>query len=376
MKEEMARTPSSGGRWAVRCAAALAAVALCVALQAAEKRARIKFSDTKDGPTAPDVTLPTPIFRDTGIPRAPTGGSLEGITAAPFAPSVGGGVAPRLFRQDREGSDPRNKWISEAPDSLSEGNLNRALGVRSFEVDTPMNALTKQGGGWAGMRSRPETPASAPRGESAADTLANSRSLPAGDARGAFDGVGASADNVARLSGAREPNLVIFSDSDPLNRFARGNLEASTDTRFDPAYDPLSNPLGPAFMPRSEGRTATREERFQRILGIEPGVRSQVAGTGIGVSSDPLGVQPDPTRRQLNPVVAPPIAVSGGLPQPGLANPSDGAAAAFRFVRPSWADSPLTRRPDRASSELGLATSGESRRTLSPTILEAPRRPF
>jgi hypothetical protein len=358
----------------------MALIVLGSGLEAAEKRARVKFSDSKDGVTAPDVTLPSPILNGAGLPRVQGGGSLDGVTAMPFAPSVVGGSAPRLFRRDREGLDSRNSWISEVPEgvNLSEERINRAFGVRTMEKDAPMEGLTKQGGAWAGLRGKSEAPATVlpPRSDTGADTLASSRSAFASENPSPFDTVRGSTEGIARGTSSREMNPVIFSDSDARDRILRGNLDGWGDNRVDLTRDPMNNALAPAPVPRSDARSLAREEQFRRILGVEAVPRVGGGGTEVGLRTDPLGVQPDPTRREMNPVAATPALAAGGSSQPLGQGVLEANSPGFRMVRPSWAESPLTRKPDPSKTESVLPTAGERRRTMSPTVLEMPRRAF
>lgn len=365
-------------RWTGRLIVITAAGALCLAAQAAEKRARVKFSDSKDGSSTPDVALPTPLFQGAAMPRVVPGSGANGIAAAPLAPSVGSGSAPRLFQRDPQDPNSRNSWMTDVPDgsSFNEDFANRAFGVRPTDPETPMSAFAKQGGAWSGLRPPTETTAPPPQREPA--WSANSRSRDAGIARvrPELDRPGLERDNTLDFSGDRQANPVIFSDSDVRDPLSRNALDSWGNAWNNLARDP-ARAAAPGSAAKTDPRSVARSEQFRRILGVEPIQPSSQPNAAVSGFDDPLAVQPDPTRREMKPVTAIPSTLSGGLPQTSHADSIGALPARLRGARPSWADSPLAPRPRTPALDTDPTAANPERQTLfNPTVLELPGRAF
>lgn len=386
---------TSGWRWVVLSAAFGAAVAAPWAAEVPEAKGKVTFSDageTQDGRRV-DVAVPTPMFQRNLDTSRGGGSSLDGVRAMPFAPapSLSTGV---LSRRDR---DARSNWILDPGKRLaiSEENANRAFGVRSGAIEAAEEDVERPSNFWEAYFNKEKAEGaktrSTPLSESPSRENARGESLRRFQP---FEPFGASEfENPLRFSGSREGNGVLFSDT-PSRTPILGNLgdALETNTRRDLVRDSLSfTPSTPG--PKLETGATARAEQFRRMLGIEsPGDPKPAASWAAGATAivetdtepnprgavDLLAVPPDPTRMELNPVVARPAPEFDGSSKLGFFDPIGGLNQRPATQRRSLIDmAPMRSVLPAAASSADRGVERSVPRTIySPTTLEMPGRSF
>jgi len=372
--------------------ALIAVAATALAAEAPEAKRKVTFSDSKGDEPRVDVAIPTPMFQRNSEASRRAGSSLDGVGAAPFAPLpnlLPGGMS----RRELESRDARSKWILDTGKSLAitEENANRAFGVRSADVEWSGKESERPTGFWGAYfgKKDDQDPSRSPslieppfKDRSGLDPLRR------------FQPVGMPESDQSLIPTPDRQRLgVLFSDS-PSQTPAFGVLaDAIEETRRDLVRDHLNlhfNPTSPET--RAETAAAARAEQFRRILGAEAPARSEpgnlpsqgaaaLAETGAGQSPrgsiDLMGVGPDPTRRELNPVVARPAPDLGGGAQLGFTEPFSRLSPTARAPRHPVIDMSPVRMPQPADASADLGSANSRRRTIySPTTLDMPRRSF
>jgi hypothetical protein len=375
------------------------ATTFALAAEGPEAKRTVTFSDSKEDGVRVDVAAPTPLFQRNTDPSRRGGSSLDGVGAAPFVP-LPNLLPGAVSRRDRESRDARSNWILDAAKGLAitEESANRAFGVRSAETDWGGKESDRPASFWEayfGKKERKDTTRSPAMIESpfkerskegsGADTLRRFQPPGRGDA-----------EDAAIPLGEGQRKGVFFSDTSS-EAPALGTLaDALDDTRRDLVSDNLNynqNLNATSSQTEREARAAARAEQFRRLLGLEssplpseaatPQARGGAAPAEAGAvrkplgSPDLIGVAPDPTRQELNPVIARPApdlgvgsrlsftdSISGLRPHPAAQPRSLIDMSPVRSLQPAG-----------TGPNLGSANSAR-RATHSPTSLEIPRRSF
>lgn len=358
---------------------------------------KVTFSDSEDdgkGRARVDVAVPTPMFqRRMDAPRM-GGSSLDGVRAIPFAPpsSLSPSVNTRRLR------DARSNWILEPGKNLdfNEDNAFRAFGVRSGvdfervgeESDRPSNF-------WEAYFNKEKADAKQSRSPVRLDPMPNER-MNRGELTPRFqpfEAFGSTEfDGFAPLSIDRDRSGVLFSDS-PSRSSVLGTLGDALDSnsRRDLVRDSLNLTTTPPGAKPAGGAEA-RGEQFRRMLGIglptdpkpgasRAGVASVLPETGpsesVADSMDLIGVIADPTRRELNPVVARPAPGFDAGPKLEFVDTIGGMNSRPAAARRPLIDMGPVRSVLPATASADRSTGTAAPRTIySPTTLEMPGRSF
>jgi len=358
---------------------------------------KVTFSDSEDegkGGARVDVAVPTPMFqRRVDAPRM-GGSSLKGVRAIPFAPpsSLSPSVDSRRLR------DARSNWILDPGKNLdlNKDNAFRAFGVRSgvdFEKfgeqsDRPMNF-------WEAYFSKEKADAKQSRSPVKLDPMPSER-MNRGELTPRFQPFQAFGstefDGFAPLSIDRERTGVLFSDT-PSRSSILGTLGDALDSnsRRDLVRDSLNlTTMPPGAKP--VGGAEARIEQFRRMLGIGLPTDEKPAASRAGVASvlsesgpnesmvesmDLIGVIADPTRRELNPVVARPAPGFDAGPKLEFVDTIGGVNSRPAAQRRPLIDMSPVRSvlPATASADRNTGTAAP-RTIYSPTTLEMPGRNF
>ncbi len=358
---------------------------------------KVTFSDSEDdgkGRARVDVAVPTPMFqRRMDAPRM-GGSSLDGVRAIPFAPpsSLSPSVNTRRLR------DARSNWILEPGKNLdfNEDNAFRAFGVRSGvdferlgeESDRPSNF-------WEAYFNKEKADAKQSRSPVRLDPMPNER-MNRGELTPRFqpfEAFGSTEfEGFAPLSIDRDRSGVLFSDS-PSRSSVLGTLGDALDSnsRRDLVRDSLNLTTTPPGAKPAGGAEA-RGEQFRRMLGIglptdpkpgasRAGVASVLPETGpsesVADSMDLIGVIADPTRRELNPVVARPAPGFDAGPKLEFVDTIGGMNSRPAAARRPLIDMGPVRSVLPATASADRSTGTAAPRTIySPTTLEMPGRSF
>lgn len=358
---------------------------------------KVTFSDSEDdgkGRARVDVAVPTPMFqRRMDAPRM-GGSSLDGVRAIPFAPpsSLSPSVNTRRLR------DARSNWILEPGKNLdfNEDNAFRAFGVRSGvdfervgeESDRPSNF-------WEAYFNKEKADAKQSRSPVRLDPMPNER-MNRGELTPRFqpfEAFGSTEfEGFAPLSIDRDRTGVLFSDS-PSRSSVLGTLGDALDSnsRRDLVRDSLNHTTTPPGAKPAGGAEA-RGEQFRRMLGIglptdpkpgasRAGVASVLPETGpsesVADSMDLIGVIADPTRRELNPVVARPAPGFDAGPKLEFVDTIGGMNSRPAAARRPLIDMGPVRSVLPATASADRSTGTAAPRTIySPTTLEMPGRSF
>jgi hypothetical protein len=304
-----------------------------------------------------------------------------------------------MSRREREARDAQNNWILDPGKGLAitEENANRAFGVRSPETQWTESENQRPTGFWEAYFGKKDHSKDALRARPAIETQAREKERTGFDPLGHFQPPGVADTDDTRLPFADRLRAgVLFSDT-PSQSPALGTLaDALDDTRRDLVREHLSFKFNPTSLStKPEAAAAARAEQFRRILGVETPTQAEAQGaaapktkgaaglaeSGTGRnplgSKDLIGVAPDPTRTELNPVVARPAPETGigspfSLPDSmsGLSSPRTAQRRSFLDASPIRSLQPLG-----ANADLG-SPNPTRRTTYSPTTLEIPRRSF
>lgn len=393
----MNRQVTSGWRGAVLVMVVGAVAGAGWAAEVPSTPGKVTFSDSEEdgkGGARVDVAVPTPMFqRRIDAPRM-GGSSLDGVRAIPFAPpsSLSPGVDSRRLR------DARSNWILDPGKNLdfNKDNAFRAFGVRSGvdfeefggESDRPLNF-------WEAYFSKEKADAKQSRSPVKLDPMPNER-MNRGELTPRFQPFQAFGstefDGFAPLSIDRDRTGVLFSDA-PSRSSVLGTLGDALDnnSRRDLVRDSLNlTTMPPGAKPA--GGAEARAEQFRRMLGIGLPTDAKPAASRAGVASDLpeagpsesvvesmdlIGVIADPTRRELNPVVARPAPSFDAGPKLEFVDTIGGMNSRPAAQRRPLIDMGPVRSvlPATASADRNTGTAAP-RTIYSPTTLEMPGRNF
>jgi hypothetical protein len=142
---------------------------------------------------------------------------------------------------------------------------------------------------------------------------------------------------------------VLFSDPDYFARSGDGSLDAVREPGRGDRLRDVANPWGlpevardgvRGYTSRENRETQPRQDEFRRLLGLPPeapAANRAVSGTVLSGPADAVNLQPDLTRRELNPVVGrPPARTSNVKPGelPAFAGPFAPPNSAQEAYRP------------------------------------------
>lgn len=393
----MNRRVTSGWRGAVLGVVVGAVAAAGWAAEVPSTPGKVTFSDSEDGGKGGarvDVAVPTLMFqRRMDAPRM-GGSSLDGVRAIPFAPPSS--LAPSV--DSRRLRDARSNWILDPGKNLDfdKDNAFRAFGVRSGvdiekfgeESDRPMNF-------WEAYFSKEKADAKQSRSPVKLDPMPNER-MNRGELTPRFQPFQAFGstefDGSTPLSVDRDRTGVLFSDT-PSRSSVLGTLGDALDTnsRRDLVRDSLNLTTMPSSAKPAGGAEA-RAEQFRRMLGIGLPTDAKPAASRAGVASvlpeagpsesavesvDLIGVIADPTRRELNPVVARPAPGFDAGPKLEFVDTIGGVNSRPAAQRRPLIDMGPVRSvlPATASADRNTGTAAP-RTIYSPTTLEMPGRNF
>ncbi len=273
----------------------------------------------------------------------PGGGSLEGVTAPPFAPNTPGlEVTPPLTEKELREWKQRQNWIQRRTEDLGgpESDPHRALGVRDTEQPgTPEDPTA--GKGWLTEYYDELGKAQTEAGRGAPDPLRDrdrqkrdrnnpsgfpelsDRARPdAGDSLRPIEAGGFAGSEGSPWQGSKTSTADPYEVQPDLER---GPNRQPTWLRRSPGPGRDRSSVSPVFAPQSlaaEPPSGSPLQGVARILGNNP-IGNPLATAPIS-SLDPVTAYPDPTREALNPVKpvegrVQPIQPSGlaGMENPG-----------------------------------------------------------
>lgn len=354
-------------------------------------RTSIRVSDSTNGVLRSGISLPAPLFSSKPDGLRQRGSSLDGVGAAPFAPAIM--PMPALpARRDRDGRDNRSGWMTDpgANFLITDDNANRAMGVRRNELDSPDQGFDRRASVWNSVLqqpdkaklNRPETPGLESRKVNlGAEPLDRYHTL-----------IPLGFDNPSQPFPGRNRERVTISDGTGRSPFASGSPDHPSESRRDLVRDNL-NYNGPLPGAKPDARATSRAEQFRRILDDNPvlpngagdssatrALPSSDAASSIrqGSALDLVNAIPDPTRKELNPVIARPAPEL----RPGTSLTFSESLYTARpnasTARRSLVDpSPITGFGPATLGSVDSAPITPYRRMMTtPTTLDVPRRGF
>lgn len=354
-------------------------------------RTSIRVSDSTNGVVRSGITLPPPLFSSKPDGLRQRGSSLDGVGAAPFAPSIM--PMPAMpTRRDRDNRDTRSNWMTDpgANYLITDDNANRAMGVRRNELDSPDQGFDRRSSVWNSVLQQPDkTRINRPETPGLDSRKANLNPEPL-DRYHTLIPLGF--DNPSQPFPGRNRERVTISDGTGRSPFANGSLDNQPEGRRDLVRDNL-NYSGPVPGAKPDARATSRAEQFRRILDDNPvlpnGAGESAAARSLpssevanpsrqGSALDLVNAIPDPTRKELNPVIA--------RPAPEL---RPGTSLTFsESLYTARPNAPTARRSLVDPSPItgfGPATLGSAetapitpyrRMMTTPTTLDVPRRGF
>jgi hypothetical protein len=350
------------------------------------------FSDSKKPPLLPEGALESS-SRAKPPALLDQRDSLQGIGAEPFAsPSLVPGTA--MPSVDRAAIERERNWLKRSLDgpAITEGSAAKAFGVREYGVGEA-RLSTKRDGRWDGWLSdqagareasgKALLPAEA-RWQELSPAAQGSKTLLGGVTSGAAD--------IPGRSSMSERNPVLFSDPDYFARSGDGSLDAVREPGRGDRLRDVANPWGlpevardgvRGYTSRENRETQPRQDEFRRLLGLPPeapAANRAVSGTVLSGPADAVNLQPDLTRRELNPVVGrPPARTSNVKPGelPAFAGPFAPPNSAQEAYRPPALEQfPSRAYPSAALEKSTLPAFDQRKQLLSPTTLPVPKRTF
>jgi len=343
----------------------VALVGLVGPATAAERKVKVKFSDTQEGPLLPENAMKNPFIQRDTRPGFRSGDSLGGMTAAPFGPTSVPLPSSVGREQDVLGSRNTLSLTPHEVMGLTGDNINRALGVTQFNLETSSRSLVKNSGVWQGLFDEPVAPAVTPDQDWSMNLKAD---RPLGFDSGWETGLDSSLDFRGEKTGSTGASALrsrLDLPDDPL----RGGQRDLVRENLNFSY--------PAPDRRVDLRSTDHAAQFRRLLGVAPapGTAPLPDGTIAEGMLNAVNMQPDLTRRELNPVMARPSPASSTGIKTDLDAPP-GVVSSLTSQRRSLADAPSSfgYRPALPGASELTPPPARRRMTQSPTVLDIPKR--
>lgn len=273
----------------------------------------------------------------------PGGGSLDAVTAPPFAPNTPGfEVTPPLTEKELRDWKQRQNWIQRTTKDFGgpESDARRALGVRDRE-QSGTSEQPKANTGWLAEyydelgKTQTEANTGAPDPLRDADRQQRDRNKPPGFLEMSGRAQPEAGDSLRPIEAGgfagsegmpwRNSNTATADPYEVQPDLERGPNRQPSWLRRSPGLGRDRSSVSPVFAPQSlatESPSGSPLQGVARILGNNP-IGNPLATAPIS-SLDPVTAYPDPTREALNPVKpvegrAQPVRASGlaGVETPG-----------------------------------------------------------
>jgi len=355
---------------------AVAGGACFCSLWAGEK---VRFSDSKESPTMPQAEKKDRSSSFGGL--LDKDDSLGGVTAVPFSSVYTPSSKPAargLTARERDLLDRRGNWIQMTPDdfALSEKSADRAFGVRGFSLEDLQERREPRRGDLQRYLEKMDEQSRKEQEKAEADL----------SGKGLWPFLGSDLTRVGKDGSSGEG----IETSRVRQAMGLELLDLGSWTRLDDRWFGRNRDFSPDSLVQSGlsdlfkgGLRPPGLNRFQPI-GLEAADRKPVADLGANELAsplqgalDPVNLQPDLTRQQLNPVVAPPINQAKEAATVNLSEFLRPLGPAGLFTRPTVTDglslggigvSPITATP--------VLPPGPHKADFSRARFEIPKRPF
>jgi hypothetical protein len=366
-----------------RASKAAAVVVLAVAagawfcpLGAGEK---VRFSDSKQSPTMPEADKKDRSGSFGGL--LDKDNSLGGVTAIPFSSvyaPAGRAAAKNLTPRERDLLDQHNNWIQLTPDdvALTEKSAAEAFGVRGFSLEDFQDQRQRRRGDLQRYVDKMDQKSRKEQEKAEADS----------PGKGFLSFLGSELTKPEKGESAREGTATSRArQAMGLELLAVGSWTRLDDEWFGRSQGSLADSLVGSGVSElfKGGLRAPRWNRFQ-LDRAEAAAKKPAADLGADALAnplvgalDPVNLQPDLTRQQLNPVVGQPINQAKEAATVNLSEFLRPLGPAALLTRPTVTDglslggvgvSPITPTP--------ILPAGPRKADFSPARFEIPKRPY
>lgn len=286
----------------------MAAGVLFCSLWAGEK---VRFSDSKESPTMPEAEKKDRSRSSSFGGLLDKDDSLGGVTAVPFSSGFAPSSKPAakgLTARERELLDRRRNWIQMTPDdlALSERTADRAFGVRGFSLEDLQDKREPRKGDLQRYLDKLDERNRKEQEKAEADS----------SSKGLLSFLGSDLFKSEKGEAAREGTETSrVRQAMGLELLELGSWTRQDDMWFGRNRDSLPDSLVGSSMSElfKGGLRAPGFNRFQptRLEATDSKPTADLGADALAKpllgALDPVNFQPDLTRQQLNPVVAPPI---------------------------------------------------------------------